>query len=425
MRESSPLSIVASEPRLDDGRSALPRASSAAAVSTLRFEVHRSFEAARAEWTLFQGVADGHPFQHHEWLNAWYEAVGRGRGVEPFIVVAKDAHGVVRAVYPLGIRKARWVRILVPLGEGVCDYHAPLIDREFFGRLPATSRALIWTAITAMAPADSVLLERVVLDEHGDPYGARALHPHSSSTHVLWLGDDWDRFYRERRGAKTRRTLREKRNRLARIGPIRFALAESVAERERLLALAVRLKATQLKHVGYRNPYRHDDVRTFYRTLAALSPTSSALRVFSLEAGCETVAVAVCMVHAGRLYYLIPAHDRERFGRFSPGLLLLCEMIHWSIEHGLKLFDFTIGDEAYKDQWCDAKIPLAYSVDGLTPRGKLAAAIIVGSLTLKRTIAVHPRLRPIGLAALDWLWSTRQRLRRNSAPPLRETGTAD
>jgi CelD/BcsL family acetyltransferase involved in cellulose biosynthesis len=386
-------------------------------VAALQIEAHDTFEAARADWTRFQAVADGYPFQHYDWLAVWHETIGRAKGVEPFVVVAKDGLGVVRAIYPLGIRKRRFTRVLAPLGEGVCDYHAPLIDRMFFAERPATARAEIWKAIKRIAPADTALLERLMPDEHGNAYGTKTLYPHRSSTHVLRLGDDWEQFYLQRRGAKTRRTLREKHNRLARRGPVRFTLAETVADRERLLALAVVLKKKQLAYTGYRNPYRHEDVRAFYHCLARLSPTDTALRVFSLDAGDETAAVAVCMVHGERLYYLVPAYDRDRFGKCSPGLLLLCEMMRWSIEQRLKFFDFTIGDETYKDDWCDVTIPLAYSVDGLTVRGKIAAAGMAGSLAVKRLIAGHPALRPLALVALDWVWSIRRRRDGRDAAP--------
>jgi CelD/BcsL family acetyltransferase involved in cellulose biosynthesis len=430
MHQSSSSKIVASTSRLEDGdelSTQMPKTSHELAVGSaaLRIEAHTTFEAARAEWARFQAVAHGYPFQHHDWLEVWYETIGRAKGIEPFIVVVKDGIGVVRAVYPLGIRKRRWTRLLVPLGEGVCDYHAPLMDTAFFARLPATSRAEIWKAIKSMAPADTALLERLMLDEHGNAYGTKTLYPHRSSTHVLRLGDDWEEFYLQRRGPKTRRTLREKYNRLAKRGPVRFALAETVADRERLLSLAVDLKEKQLRYTGYRNPYRHEQVRAFYRGLAALSPTDSAVRVFALEAGDETAAVAVCMVHGERLYYLVPAYDRDGFGKCSPGLLLLCEMMRWSIEHGLKFFDFTIGDETYKDDWCDVTIPLAYSVDALTVRGRVAAAAMVGSLAVKRLIAGHPALRPIALVALDRLWSVRQRLGGRDTSPQRPPETSE
>lgn len=390
--------------------SASGHGSAADAASRLRLEVHASFDTAREEWTRFQAGAGGYPFQHHEWLEAWYEAVGRAAGIEPFIVVVKDEGDVVRAIYPLGIRKLGPLRILIPLGGKACDYHAPLIDEAFFAQHTQERRAALWSSIKNVVPADVALLERVVPDEHGDPYGAAVARPHATRAHALMLGTDWKGFYEERRGTKSRRTLREKQNRLARIGPIRFALAETEAERERLLALAVELKGRQLQHVGYRNPYNREEVRAFYRGLAVLSPADTALRVFSLEVGDEIAAVAVCIVDCERLYYLLPAYDNDRFGKFSPGQLLLCNLMQWSIDRGLKVFDFTVGDERYKRDWCDVTTPLGYTVDGLNIRGKIAADVLIVWLNFRQLVTGHAVLRPMALLVLDWLWSARQRL---------------
>ena len=43
------------------------------------------------------------------------------------------------------------------------------------------------------------------------------------------------------------------------------------------------------------------------------------------------------------------------------------------IEHGCKLFDFTIGDEPYKREWCDIEIGLCDYVATASFRGWLAA----------------------------------------------------
>jgi CelD/BcsL family acetyltransferase involved in cellulose biosynthesis len=422
-----PTSEEAGMTGLENGREPSPSSptgrGSTDAAAALRIEVHSSFETAREEWTRFQTTAGGYPFQHHAWLKAWYDAIGRAEGVAPFIVIAKDDESVVRAIYPLGIRKLGFLRLLIPLGGKACDYHAPLIDQAFFAQRAPQFRAALWASIKTRARADATLLERLVPGEHGDPYGASVLRPHAARAHALVLGSDWDRFYRKRRGTKSRRTLREKQNRLARIGPIRFALAETAADRQRLIAAGVELKGRQLQHAGYRNPYHREGVRTFYRSLAALSPTDSALRVFSLTVGDEIAAVAVCVVDCEKLYYLLPAYDNDRFGKFSPGQLLLCDLMQWSIDHGLKVFDFTIGDERYKSDWCDVTTPLAYAVDGVNVRGKIAAEALIAWLSFRRLVTGHPVLRPMALVALDWLWSARQRLGRG--PGSRPTRPAE
>jgi CelD/BcsL family acetyltransferase involved in cellulose biosynthesis len=109
MQEASESNVFTSRSRLHD-RPSIPVLALSATPSTaaLRIEAHTSFEAARPDWTVFQTVADCYPFQHYDWLETWHRTIGRARGVEPFVVVAKDGHGVVRAVYPSASARVAW-----------------------------------------------------------------------------------------------------------------------------------------------------------------------------------------------------------------------------------------------------------------------------------------------------------------------------
>ena len=49
-------------------------------------------------------------------------------------------------------------------------------------------------------------------------------------------------------------------------------------------------------------------------------------------------------------YYLMPTFNQE-WNRYSPGRLLLENLIEWSIGKGLKVFDFTVGGEQYKKEY--------------------------------------------------------------------------
>ena len=49
------------------------------------------------------------------------------------------------------------------------------------------------------------------------------------------------------------------------------------------------------------------------------------------------------------------------------------DVMRYAIEHGCKLFDFTIGDEPYKREWCDIEIELCDYVAPASLRGWLAA----------------------------------------------------
>ena len=49
---------------------------------------------------------------------------------------------------------------------------------------------------------------------------------------------------------------------------------------------------------------------------------------------------------------------RQRIDPYGPGTLHLRELLAYAIDHGLRLFDFTIGDEQYKPEWSDLRMKL-------------------------------------------------------------------
>ena len=50
---------------------------------------------------------------------------------------------------------------------------------------------------------------------------------------------------------------------------------------------------------------------------------------------------------------------------------MLLELIKWSIENRLNLFDFTVGEEHYKKDWCDSEIKLYEMVKPMTIKGNI------------------------------------------------------
>ena len=63
---------------------------------------------------------------------------------------------------------------------------------------------------------------------------------------------------------------------------------------------------------------------------------------------------------------------RRRSGAVRAGLAQLQDVIRYALEHGCDVFDFTIGDEPYKREWCDAEIRLCDYVSAVSLRGWLA-----------------------------------------------------
>jgi Acetyltransferase (GNAT) domain len=71
------------------------------------------------------------------------------------------------------------------------------------------------------------------------------------------------------------------------------------------------------------------------------------LAVSSLSAGERLLSVHIGGIVDNRLYWWVPAYDPE-LARYSPGRLLLEDLLIESFSRGHAEFDFLIGDEAYK-----------------------------------------------------------------------------
>jgi CelD/BcsL family acetyltransferase involved in cellulose biosynthesis len=70
----------------------------------------------------------------------------------------------------------------------------------------------------------------------------------------------------------------------------------------------------------------------------------------------------------------------------------LRELIKQAIEQGVTVFDFTIGDEPYKLEWCNVSIKLYDHLASALPIGWPAAVALRGALWAKRRIKGDPRL---------------------------------
>lgn len=65
----------------------------------------------------------------------------------------------------------------------------------------------------------------------------------------------------------------------------------------------------------------------------------------------------------------MPSYEGGDWRRFSPGRLLNEYLIEWSFSNGINVFDFGIGDEDYKKDYCDVVVRLSQAMIPRTVHG--------------------------------------------------------
>jgi CelD/BcsL family acetyltransferase involved in cellulose biosynthesis len=114
------------------------------------------------------------------------------------------------------------------------------------------------------------------------------------------------------------------------------------------------------QHIGRRaatpNPSMFVDVRhrDYYRSIAANIGPTGWLRFTRIEWNSRPIAFHFGASYAGRYLFGIPSFAIE-FERRSPGEVLLRQLILAAIEERAEVFDFGIGDEAYKYRFATGK----------------------------------------------------------------------
>lgn len=93
-----------------------------------------------------------------------------------------------------------------------------------------------------------------------------------------------------------------------------------------------------------------------YEKLLSSNPEKFNLSVIKIND--EIVAANFGIIENGRFYYYLPVIFSEKYNSFSPGKLLIYELIKWSIQNKLYKFDFGIGEEKYKKYWCNKTLRL-------------------------------------------------------------------
>jgi CelD/BcsL family acetyltransferase involved in cellulose biosynthesis len=394
---------VESAPAADAARAQAP----GGAFEDIRFAVHEDLAGLAADWRAFEREADGTVFQTYEWLACWQRHVGARQGVQPAILLGREATGPL-FLLPLSVRPTGFARTLEWLGSDLCDYNGPLLAPRFAERVDRARFLALWAAIGQCLQSHAPLRHDVVrltkmperVGAQPNPLLALGVTVNPSGAYLTQLAGTWDAFYAAKRSAATRRRDRTKRKRLADFGAVRLVTPQSNDEIVRTLDLLMEQKARAFARMGVANLFANPGYVEFYRALASDAASRVLAHVSRLDVGATVAAINLGLVHRGRYYHLLASYDDGEVSRFGPGVAHLHDLMQYAIEHGCSVFDFTIGDESYKRDWSDTELKLYDHISAATLRGALVALPLAAVQRLKRWIKQTP-----------WLWNLASRAR--------------
>jgi CelD/BcsL family acetyltransferase involved in cellulose biosynthesis len=228
-----------------------------------------------------------------------------------------------------------------------------------------------------------------------------------SNAYLTQLSNDWEKFYAAKRSSATRRRDRTKRKRLAESGEVRFINADSVGDIAGSLDVLIRQKSRQFANMGVANIFAKPGYPEFYRDVATTA--RSLAHVSRLDVGATPAAVNLGLTFRSCYYHVLASYDDGELSKFGPGAAHLHDLMGYAISRGYTAFDFTIGDERYKRDWCDTELKLFDHVAIATARGAAAAGPLLAARAVKRWIKQTPVLWDAFTKARAWTGSLRRK----------------
>lgn len=306
-------------------------------------------------WNALLDESASHvPFLRHEYVRAWWETLGGGEWKDAHlaVVIASDGNrveGIAPLFYSLN-REAQPALLLIGSIE-VSDYldviarpqDLPAFTSGLFDFLdsPQVRERYPWQVLdfwNFLEDSPTLACLRDAARRRGWEFQLEQLQ----HCPYITLPGDWEQ-YLAGIDKKQRHEIRRKMRRAEETGNIAVHVVRDENEVESATETFLELMAEDSDKMGFLNPL----MRAHMQKVIKCAFQGDCLHLAFLEINGQKAAVYFSFLYLNRLWVYNSGVKRE-FMEFSPGWVLLGNILRWANENGVTEFDFMRGDEEYK-----------------------------------------------------------------------------
>lgn len=301
------------------------------------------------EWNVLAGSA-GSPFLTTQWLGAWWRAFGSGRFT---CLVLRDGRGSLRG--GACCRRLPGGRLAATANIHTGDWDVVATDDR--------ARRALWQALAGLGAGAvelAAIRSRASLDQAGQELraaGYRTVEVAGVRSPYLELPGTWEELLGSV-SRNLRSQLGRRRRALERAGRLRFRTTAGGEELERDLGMFLRVESSGWKSGAGTAILSDPRTERLYRDFAGAAAAAGWLRLHLLELDGVALAADLNCMFAGGTFLIKTGFD-ERYGQFSPGLVLRGEVLRAAIQDGSRFYDFLGGPDSYKLRWTTELRPRA------------------------------------------------------------------
>jgi CelD/BcsL family acetyltransferase involved in cellulose biosynthesis len=297
-------------------------------------------------------------FQHGHWLGSWYDAF---RTASPLIAIVSDAAtGRDIALVPLIRRVLKGIRIVEFADLGLTDCNAPILGvaaPSDLDRARTICEALLEGLRGLPEGVDLLRMQKMPSQVDGKPNPLVALGRIGScslNSNLVVIGDDYDAYQTSIKRMQLPRCWRVF-NRQPGAG---FRILTDVDEALTLLDTMDAQQHERMKKLGLKFVLDDDRHARFYRDIVRRGLREGYAVVSALTSG-EVIVATTLGIRRGTNYSLLRTSNAGvPWSSCSPGLLVVERTMAALHQQGVRHFDLSIGNYAYKRRFGATRLPL-------------------------------------------------------------------
>ena len=338
--------------------------------------VHTERATAMAAYAAFERAVFS-PSQSPAWVGSWATEIAAD-------IVVATLHDGQRPLMALAIEIVRSGPFRI--GRFAGGRHA----NGNFAPLAGPSEAVGAEDLASLAAAihvarpdlDLLSLERLCdrLDGQQNPFLCLPHDPSPNLSLAVDLSGGFEGVLERSSGKRKRKKHRSQTRKFEAAGGFRLIEARTPHDVTRLLDAFFAMKRERFDKMGVADVFAPAGVKAFFRRLftEALAKDPPPFSLEALEVNGELRAVTGSSRSEGRVICEFGAIREDELAGASPGDFLFFENIARASAEGCSVYDFSVGDEPYKRQWCDLEVRQFDVLVPLTMKGRLAAAGLRG-----------------------------------------------
>jgi CelD/BcsL family acetyltransferase involved in cellulose biosynthesis len=172
-------------------------------------------------------------------------------------------------------------------------------------------------------------------------------------------------------------------------------MASTDTEIKRICDAFFAIKPLRMAAQKLPNVFAETGVESFLRAacLTPLTDGGRAIEVHGLECDAEVIAIFAGVADGHRFSMMFNTYTMSESARYSPGLILMRDIIDHYAGRGYTSLDLGIGSDDYKRLFCKSDEPIFDSYLPLTTRGRMAAIGMSSLARAKRFVKQTPALK--------------------------------